>query len=92
MIHSVRARVTLVATVVVAVVLVGAAFALVAAHRRALTSSLEETLAREAASIAADGRAGAPLRPAGDDDVVAQEIGADGAVVAAWGDVERRLT
>ncbi len=43
-VHSVRFRITLVATLAVAVVLLVAGFGLLAAQRRSLTRSLEETL------------------------------------------------
>ena len=88
-VRSVRARVTLTATVVVAVVLVVAAAGLVTAQRRTLTAALEETVAREADALAAavDGgavEAGDTLAPAGDDDTVAQVVSReDGRVLAA---------
>ena len=94
MIHSVRARVTLVATVVVAVVLVLASVGLVLAQRRSLTRSLEESIAREAESIvAAVDRGDLPevLVVAGDDDAVGQVVvGSTGEVVSATANADGR--
>ena len=86
-VHSVRFRITLVATLAVAVVLLVAGFGLLAAQRRSLTRSLEETLGHEADSIVADAdRGDVPevLDLAGDDDAAGQVVvGSTGAVVAA---------
>lgn len=94
MIHSVRARVTLVATVVVAVVLVLASVGLVLAQRRSLTRSLEESIEREAESIvAAVDRGDLPevLVVAGDDDAVGQVVvGSTGEVVSATANADGR--
>mgnify|MGYP001160601726 CR=1 FL=1 len=91
---SIRARVTLVATVVVAVVLVVAGIGLVLAQRRSLTRSLEEALAREADSIVAAAEQGdvpETLEVPGDDDAVGQVVvGSTGTVVAATPNVDGR--
>lgn len=94
-VRSVRFRITAVATVVVALVLIAASVGLVQAQRRSLTSSLEETLAREADAIviaAEQGDLTPSLDPAGDDDTVAQvvEIGSGDPVLAATANVAGR--
>ena len=93
-VHSVRFRITLVATVAVAVVLLLAGVGLVVAQRRSLTQSMEETLAQEADSIVADadrGEVPGTLDPAGDDDSVAQVMaGSTGEVVASTANVAGR--
>ena len=77
---TVRFRVTAVATLAVAAVLVVTAVGLVVVQRRALTDSLDETLAAEANAIAArieDGGDPTDVRldePAVDDDAVAQVV------------------
>ena len=84
---TVRFRITALATVAVAAVLVVTAVGLVVVQRRALTSSLDETLAAEADAIAAridEGGDPAAVRldePTIDDDAVAQVV-VDGDVVA----------
>ncbi len=84
---TVRFRITALATVAVAAVLVVTAVGLVVVQRRALTSSLDETLAAEADAVAAridEGGDPAAIRldePTIDDDAVAQVV-VDGAVVA----------
>jgi signal transduction histidine kinase len=82
---SVRFRITAVATLAVALVLLGTGLALVVAQRRALTHELDETLGRRADDLAGLVAAGDPPArlPGGDDDVVAQVIAEDGQVVAA---------
>ena len=86
-VRSVRFRITLVATLVVAVVLLVAGLGLLAAQRRSLTRSLAETLGHEADSIVADADRGEVpdvLDLAGDDDAAGQVVvGSTGAVVAA---------
>jgi len=85
-VRSVRFRITLVATLVVAIVLGAASFGLVVVHRRSLTRSLEESLIREADTLvdeALGGRWSEPLAPAGDDDTVAQLVEAASARVVA---------
>ena len=84
---TVRFRITALASVAVAVVLVVTAVGLVAVQRRALTDSLDESLAAEARAIADDAAApGGPGPdldpPAIDDDAVAQVV-VDGEVVEA---------
>ena len=84
---TVRFRITALATVAVAAVLVVTAVGLVVVQRRALTDSLDETLAGEADTIAAridEGGDPAAVRldePTVDDDAVAQVV-VDGDVVA----------
>lgn len=86
-VHSVRFRITLVATLVVAVVLLVAGLGLLAAQRRSLTRSLAETLDHDADTIVADadrGHVPEVLDLAGDDDAAGQVVvGSTGAVVAA---------
>ncbi|HEX6424140.1 MAG TPA: ATP-binding protein [Acidimicrobiales bacterium] len=80
-----RFRITATAALGVAAVLAAAGAGLVVTQRRVLTDSLDESLAEEAAAIAADvgaGRLPATLGPVGDDDAVAQVV-ARGEVVAA---------
>lgn len=93
-VHSVRFRITLAATVAVAVVLVLAGIGLVLAQRRSLTGSLEESLSQEAQAIIADAERGEVpevLDPAGDDDTVAQVVvGSTGDLVASTPNVEGR--
>lgn len=85
---SVRVRITVVATIVVAVALGLAGLALVWAQQRALTASLEESLESDAADLAAQLEAGTldladPLVVSGDDDAFAQVVGPGGRVVGA---------
>ena len=93
-VHSVRFRITLVATVIVAVVLLVASLGLLAAQRRSLTSSLEETLEQEVGALVVDAgrdQLSDPLDPAGDDDTVAQVVvGSTGDVVASTPNIEGR--
>ncbi len=93
-VRSVRFRITLVATLIVAVVLLMASLGLLAAQRRSLTSSLEESLEQEVgALIVAAGRdqLSDPLDPAGDDDSVAQVVvGATGDVIASTPNIDGR--
>jgi len=88
--RSVRFRITLVATLAVAVVLVAAGVGLVAAQQRSLTTSLEEALGQEADTLASEAAGGAlsqPLDPAGDDDTVAQIVVASGGEGSGGGSV-----
>lgn len=83
-----RVRITVVATIVVAVALGLAGLALVWAQERALTASLEESLASDAAELAGRLEAGTldldePLVVSGDDDAFAQVVGPGGEVVGA---------
>lgn len=93
-VRSVRFRITLAATVAVAVVLLVASVGLVIAQRRALTRSLEETLEQEVGALVVDAgrdQLSDPLDPAGDDDSVAQVVvGATGEVIASTPNVEGR--
>jgi signal transduction histidine kinase len=90
---TVRFRITALATVAVAAVLAATAVGLVAVQRRALTDSLDESLAGEAQALAArleDGNGaagagtdgGAVTAPTVDDDAVTQVV-VDGDVLAA---------
>jgi len=84
--RSVRFRVTLVATLAVAVVLTAASVGLVLSQQRALTGTLEETLDQQATEIGASLSSGAPpdvLQVAGDDDALAQVVSSSGEVLAA---------
>ena len=82
---SVRARITLIATVLVAATLVGAALALMAAVRHNLVTSQDElskALAIELAHDAADGRLPTVITSVGDNGV-AQVVDDSGRVLAA---------
>ncbi len=93
-VRSVRFRITFVATVIVAVVLLVASLGLLAAQRRSLTSSLEETLEQEVGALVVDAgrdQLSDPLDPAGDDDSVAQVVvGAMGDVIASTPNIDGR--
>jgi signal transduction histidine kinase len=83
---SVRFRITVVAALAVAGVLVVTGGALVLNQRRVLTEDLDDTLAEWAGDLAAGAEAGGlppTFDPVGDDDAVAQVVEADGGVVAA---------
>jgi signal transduction histidine kinase len=87
---TVRFRVTALATLAVLGVLVVSAVGLVLAQERFLTENLEESLEQAADSFEAvvhDGEVPAALGGFGDDDSVAQLVGADGQVVAATSNV-----
>jgi signal transduction histidine kinase len=90
---SVRFRITVVAALAVAGVLVVTGGALVLNQRRVLTEDLDDTLAEWASDLAAGAEAGdlpPTFDPVGDDDAVAQVVEADGGVVAATpGDADR---
>jgi len=84
-IATVRVRITAIAALGVAAVLVAAGAALVTTQRRVLTEILDESLHEEAAAVVAAieaDRLPATLGPVGDDDAVAQVV-AGGEVVAA---------
>lgn len=83
-----RVRITVVATIVVAVALGLAGLALVWAQERTLTASLEESLESDAADLAGRLDAGTldldePLVVSGDDDAFAQVVGTGGQVLGA---------
>lgn len=83
---AVRARVTVLATVVVAVVLLASGVVLVGLQRHTLTANLDDGLDAEATGIIADlRRSSIPTRltPHGDEDLVAQLVSRDGTVLAA---------
>ena len=88
-IGTVRLRITVVATVAVAVVLIGASFALVTVQRRSLIEQLDESLAADIDQLllvveqSDVGDQPELLAPVGDDDAVAQVVTLDGRVVAA---------
>jgi signal transduction histidine kinase len=89
---SVRARITVLATIVVAFVLLLAGIGLLAQHRRALTEVLDESLGQRAAEIAAQRDDRRPvLTGLGDDDAFAQVVGTDGSqrVLASSANVSR---
>jgi len=83
---TVRFRVTALATLVMAAVLVAAGAGLVLRQERVLTEDLEDGLRRQAGALGALAEAGdlpARLALSGDDDSVAQVVAADGSVLAA---------
>jgi signal transduction histidine kinase len=85
-IYTVRVRVTLIATITVAVVLAVMAIGLVALQHRVLLDQLDEALQTDVAQVASafESSPDANLRnPGGDDDAVAQVVTLDGAVVAS---------
>ncbi|MGI9029472.1 MAG: sensor histidine kinase [Ilumatobacteraceae bacterium] len=88
-IGTVRLRITVVATVAVAVVLIVAAFALLTAQRRSLIEQLDESLAADIdqvlRAVEQSNAGGQPqlLAPVGDDDALAQVVTLDGRVLAA---------
>jgi signal transduction histidine kinase len=82
---TMRFRITAVATLAVAAVLVLTAVGLVVTQRRVLTDNLDESLQQEAAAIAENwsrGHMPATLAPVGDDDAFAQLVEDDGNVLA----------
>ena len=77
---TVRARITALATLVVAVVLALAGLGLIVQQRRVLTEALDESLEQRAIEIAAQDAAQGEERPSvltalGDDDAFAQIVG-----------------
>ena len=91
--RSIRARLTALATVVVAAVLVLTAVALLTSQRRLLTDNLDESLrtrGAELAETASNGIADTPLAMSGDDDAIAQIVSADGSVVASTANFDGR--
>lgn len=95
-IGTVRSRITVIAAVAVAAVLVVAAFALLTVQRRSLIEQLDESLAADIDQLLravdqSDGRDEPQLlAPVGDDDAVAQVVTLDGRVVAATANVANR--
>lgn len=85
---GIRARVTLAATAIVALVLVAVSVLLVARQRSALNEHLEDSLSTEAERVAAEAEAGQPITPPGDDDLVVLVLDSGGAVVAEAGDLD----
>jgi signal transduction histidine kinase len=91
MLASVRARITVVATVVVLVVLAATGAALITAQRSVLTDSVDEVLAQHSRTVARELDAGAldsrslgQVIPAqGDDEAFAQVVDASGRIVAS---------
>lgn len=83
---TVRGRVTALATIVVAVVLIATGVALVAQQRSVLNEQLDEALAADADRLAASpevGQVGTELVVTGDDDAVAQIATPSGEVLAS---------
>jgi signal transduction histidine kinase len=76
-VRSVRFRVTTIAVLVVAVVLVGSAMALFAQQRRVLLDSLDESLVVELDGMLSGREPTSPLDPVVDDDGVAQLVDGD---------------
>ena len=86
MVWGVRARTTVLATAIVLVTLLLTGVALVESQRHTLTDSVDETLQRQSAAIAADvdrGPLPAVIPGQGDDDAFAQVIDISGRIVAA---------
>lgn len=81
--HSIRARVTALAVVLTAVLLFGVSLAMIAVLRWQLTDNLDESLAQRADTISAVVGDGPPVVLGGDEDLLVQLVGADGAVLAA---------
>ncbi len=85
--RGIRSRITAIAAVAVAGVLIGAAVLLVTAQRRQLTGAIDATLTQRAddltALIAATRTLPVSLPASGDDSTVAQIVSADGTVLAA---------
>ena len=82
---SIRFRLTALATVAVAVVLVATAVALVTIQRRQLTANLDGSLEQRADSLAADYAIAVPPTPVNtnDEDRAIQLVAADGRILAA---------
>jgi signal transduction histidine kinase len=90
---SVRFRITAFAALAALLVLGVAGIALVAAHRRLLTESLDDGLTVSAADITrqlADGRLPATITGLGDDDASAQVVDGSGRVLAASANLRGR--
>jgi signal transduction histidine kinase len=83
---TIRFRVTLIATVAVAIVLLVAAIALIAVQRRQLTANLDDAIRNrsdELSATVAGGQLPRTLADSTEGDVLSQVVGADGSVVAA---------
>jgi signal transduction histidine kinase len=81
---TVRWRVTLLAAIAVAVVLVVTGVVLVAVQRGVLTDKLDESLTADAARVVASSEGGESMTPlSADDEAVAQIVTVDGTVVEA---------
>ena len=83
--QGIRFRVTALATLLVAVVLVATAVALLASQRKILTENLEETLsatANDLAQLQAGHQLPVSVPPRGDDDAIAQVVGTDGTILS----------
>ncbi|MEZ5381204.1 MAG: ATP-binding protein [Microthrixaceae bacterium] len=83
---TIRLRVTLVATFVVALVLAGGAIGLISLQRQQLTTNLDSSLTQRADSLADDlARARPPevIANSNDEDRAVQLVGSDGGVLAA---------
>ena len=93
-VSTVRFRITVLATVAVAVVLAVTAIGLVVVQRRALTNSLDEALATEARAVVARIEDGAAVTavdpPSVDDDAVAQVVVGDEVAAASRPGLDRR--
>jgi signal transduction histidine kinase len=83
---SVRVRVTVAAAGLLIVVLLLMSVLLVALQRSALTEQLDDTLSAEAERVAEAIESSGIPTASGDDDLLVLVVGADGAVVSAFGD------
>jgi signal transduction histidine kinase len=85
--RGIRTRITAIAAVAMAVVLAGAAAALLTAQRRQLTGAIDATLEQRAddltALVVAGGDLPEQLPASGDDGTVAQIVAGDGTVISA---------
>ncbi len=83
---GIRVRITAAATVVVVAMLVATAIALLVSQRRALTEDVDDALRQRSSELAAahdDEMLAGNVAGQGDEDAVAQVVGADGRVIAA---------
>ena len=85
---TIRVRVTALATVAVAIVLVVASVLLVARQRAGLVDQLDETLSSEAERLADVLESGGALSTLDDDDRIVVLVGGDGEVIASSGGVD----
>lgn len=86
MVGGVRARITIIATTVVLLVLAGTGAALVAAQRAVLTDNVDEQLVRHGDQIAREidaGTLGVVISGQGDDDAFARVVDASGVEIAS---------
>jgi signal transduction histidine kinase len=81
--RSIRARVTALAVVLTAVLLLGVSLAMIAVLRWQLTDNLDESLAQRADTIAAVVADGPPGTLVGDEDLLVQLVDADGTVLSS---------